>query len=54
VNEEEREGRRQPDDEQTLRHPLQDDARHVPAKIRWRGESGHDASRVFVRYVPEP
>ena len=34
VNQEEREGRRQPDDEQTLRHPLQDDARHVRAKIR--------------------
>ena len=51
VNQEEREGRRQPDDEQTLRHPLQDDARHVRAKIRWRAETGHDARFAIVRYA---
>src|SRR5688500_1118458 len=54
VNQEERKGRRRPDDEQTWRHPPQDDARHVRAKIRRRAETGHDAWRVFVRYVPEP
>jgi hypothetical protein len=46
MDQEESDRRRQPDDQQSLRQPLQDDARHVRAKI-WRGAGrGHDAADV--------